>query len=1041
MAKKRRRSRASQKFLILILAVLTTAGLVFYIRKGGGTGVNESTTAGVVISEVMTSNKGAVADDNGEYPDWIEIHNQGQDAVNIGGFGLSDDLTTAAKWTFPANTVLQPDGYALVFCGGDATKGKMHAGFKLSSSDDVILSSVAGKVIDSAKLRAVASGSTLSRDPTNPDNWIESRPSPGFPNTEEGVNAYLAAITADSGEDIGVYINEFMASNASTIVGPDGAYCDWIELYNTTGGDVDLSGFGISDDPAQPTKYKLPDGTKIGANSVLLIYCTGRETQQPDKIEAPFGLAAYSEAAVFATPKGKLLDSYEYTRMQTDMSFARVPDGTGEFSICAQPTPGFPNTNEGLKAFSATLTYGTGDLVLSEAMNANYSYLKQPDQQYYDWIELHNTSGAGINLSGYALSNNAKNPAKWAFPAVTIDPGEYLVVMASGKNLTDAQKKNDLATNFRLSGDGDIILLYSPEGEILDKLLLGSGHADVSYGRTGAQLLYYDKPTPGAANSGGLAGYAETPKFDLAAGVYQGAQTVSIEQQPGSAITYTLDGTDPVRSSTAYQGPITLSKTSVLRARAFTDGLYGSDSADATYIIETGASSVQDHKLTLPVMSLITDPDNLWDPEKGIYVLGNKYATATGEDATGTTMEGLMNHPSSTLANFWQGWERPVHFDLIGEDGKLEYAQDAVLRIFGAYSRAKEQKPFAIIGRPGYGPSTLNYAFFKNRPYTWYKSVIMRPSAQDNTFSRIRDIVITSLFEDGGDYGLPPESRIHIQAYRQMVLYLNGKYWGVYNMREKITSNFLAQHYGLANPDAIDILMGNGNEKCVIAGDGWRDYTDMVEWADTHDLSDPQNYAYICSMIDEKNLALYTAAEIIVGNTDTGNIKYWRTEETDNKWRWLFYDFCWAMNRDDKNSDAYSSGYRRDFFTKYFDPEGHGAGKATSTKLIRALFKNPTWRQELLNYCAYLFNNVYTTDKIIARVDECQARIKDEMYYDVDLWNEITFDSWQQHCENIRLYARNYPNYYLKYAQKFFSLSDKEMMSVFGQVTTLPKGE
>ena len=285
----------------------------------------------------------------------------------------------------------------------------------------------------------------------------------------------------------------------------------------------------------------------------------------------------------------------------------------------------------------------------------------------------------------------------------------------------------------------------------------------------------------------------------------------------------------------------------------------------------------------------------------------------------------------------------------------------------------------------------------------------------------------------------PGGSRIYVQAYRQMVLYLNGRYWGVYNLREKITSTFIAQHYGLNNPDGVDILMGNGNDKCVIAGDDnvWREYTEMVEWADTHDLSNAANYAYICSMIDEKNLALYTAAEIIVGNTDTGNIKYWRTKETDNKWRWLFYDFCWAMNRNDNNSDATTSGYRRDFFARYFDEKGHGAGKATSTKLIRALFRNATWRQLLLEYSAYLFNEVYTPEKIIARVDQCHAVIEAEMVFDTERWDGITYKTWNQHCENIRDYARNYRPYYLKYAQKFFGLSDREMIAAFGEVSSL----
>ena len=119
-------------------------------------------------------------------------------------------------------------------------------------------------------LREVTPGYTLGRDPGNMTQWMElEKPSPGFPNTAEGMAAYAASVEA--GEDIGVYLNEFMASNASTLLGPDGSYCDWSELYNTTGNDIDLSGYGVSDNPAQPLKYVLPDGTTIRAYSTLLI--------------------------------------------------------------------------------------------------------------------------------------------------------------------------------------------------------------------------------------------------------------------------------------------------------------------------------------------------------------------------------------------------------------------------------------------------------------------------------------------------------------------------------------------------------------------------------------------------------------------------------------------------------------------------------------------------------------------------------------------------------------------------------------------------
>ncbi|MEA4869226.1 MAG: lamin tail domain-containing protein [Christensenella sp.] len=1047
MAKRRRRSSGARKLLVVVLLAVSAVALILYITKGG----RKEDTANlgqVEINEVMTSNKGAVPDETGAFPDWIEVYNNTDSDLDISGYGLTDKLISAAKWTFPEGSVMPARGYLVVFCSGDPSRGKMHTPFKLSASDDVILSNASGKMVDSITLKPVTSGYSLGRSAEDTTAWKEMKPSPGYPNSEEGAAQYLATLSASADESNGVYLNEFMPSNASTLIGPDGAYCDWIELYNTTGADIDLSGFGISDSATQPLKYTLPKGTTIPANGVLLIYCTGRETPDgADKIEAPFSLAAYAESVVFSTPTGRILDQYDYTRASTDISFARNPDGTGEWAPSSQPTPGYTNNNAGLQAFMQTLSYGKGNIVISEALNANVSTLKQPDGEYYDWIEIHNTTGSPIPLAGYALSNNAKNPAKWVFPDITLDAGEYLTVLASGKNVADAQKKNNLETNFGLSSDGDVVFLFQPDGTILDKLLVPKGHADVSYGRTDANLFFYEKPTPNAANGTGMIGYAEKPKILTAGGAFESPQTVTIEVPEGCAVTYTTDGTDPTESSAQYSGPITVGSTTPLRARAFRSGYSGSDIASQTYIIYTGESTVQNHHYSLPVVSIVTDPQNFWDPSTGIYVVGNDFATVSGQMPTDFRINNGMQDPNWNLANFnaqpkshpdplGREWERNVHFDYIGANGVSLYSGDGVVQIQGQFSRNKQQKGLALIAKGAYGDSSFHYPFFENRTATSYKSLILRASAQDATNSRIRDNLVTTLFEEG-DTGLPEDRNVVVQAHQQVVVLINGKYWGVYDFMERIKEDFIASRFHLSNPDSVDILYGNGNQFCVLAGNGWEDYTAMVEWAGSHDLSNQSNYDYIGTLMDVENFATYTAAEIIVGNTDSGNLKYWRSAEYDNKWRWILYDFCWAMNRDDKNTDAYTSGFRRDFFSRYFDAAGHGSSKATSTVLIRALLANSNFKQMFLQKVAIMMNDIYSPEKINAMVDRLQNNIASEMKYDVDLWDDITYSSWEQHCDNIRAYANNYQNYALKYVQNYFSLSDSEMMSIFGKTTTL----
>lgn len=161
---------------------------------------------------------------------------------------------------------------------------------------------------------------------------------PGYPKTEAGMAEYEASLKET--EDIGLYINEFMASNATTICDSFGSYSDWIELYNSTDTDMDISGFGISDNLSQPMKYRFPDGTTIAAKGYLVVFCSGNEGMQNGELHAPFGLRSYGEDVVIANRAGRIIDSYSFKNQETDVSMARIPDGARRVqSIPNHPVP------------------------------------------------------------------------------------------------------------------------------------------------------------------------------------------------------------------------------------------------------------------------------------------------------------------------------------------------------------------------------------------------------------------------------------------------------------------------------------------------------------------------------------------------------------------------------------------------------------------------------------------------------------------------------------------------------------------------------
>ena len=176
------------KILLAILMLALFAVMIVIIVKVNGN-TNTSVSNAVSLNEVMTSNKGAVPDENGEFFDWVELRNSSSSAVDISGWGLSDSILELAKFVFPSGTVIAPDGYMVVYCCGE-TKGGLYAPFKLSADDDLVLLDSTGRIVESISLKPVSKNATLGKDPST-GLWNEfSMPSPGYPNTDEGVAAY-----------------------------------------------------------------------------------------------------------------------------------------------------------------------------------------------------------------------------------------------------------------------------------------------------------------------------------------------------------------------------------------------------------------------------------------------------------------------------------------------------------------------------------------------------------------------------------------------------------------------------------------------------------------------------------------------------------------------------------------------------------------------------------------------------------------------------------------------------------------------------------
>lgn len=982
---------------ILISAALIVILAVFLINLKEGS--SRAPADAVALSEIMISNKGSVPDNLGGYPDYIELHNGSSEKADISGYGLSDSLLEGAKYVFPAGTVLEPGAYVVVWCGGEA-EDDMHAPFKLSAGEEAVLFDASGRPLDTAVLNSVDSGMVLRREG---EVWTQAKPCPGYPKTEEGMAEYEASLKET--EDMGLYINEFMASNATTICDSFGSYSDWIELYNSTDTDMDISGFGISDNLSQPMKYRFPDGTTIAAKGYLVVFCSGNEGMQNGELHAPFGLRSYGEDVVIANRAGRIIDSYSFKNQETDVSVARIPDGAGELQPNSQPSPGYPNTGAGYSAFDAANRLPLGGVYISEFGGSTGSVAS-------DWVELHNSTGSAVSLAGYGISNNPKNPAKWVFPDISIEPGEYLLLYATGSS-DKAQKKN-LKLNFCISSTGEALFFFDPNGKLIDKLSAGRMKSGQSYGRDGSDnRFYYAEPTPGAQNGKGYEGITQLPAFSVTPGIYDNAVTVAITAGEGETIRYTTDCTTPNASSEVYSGELSISKNSVIRAAAFRDGYLSGDVATATYLFRSDGVN---H--ALPVVTLVTDPDNLWNSKTGIYATGDQFDPDAASYADTLKSATYYQAKFATEEQVDTIWEKPAAFSLFDDNGKQVFTQNVGIRIAGSFGRGRAQKGFNVIARKEYGKGSMEYPFFENRPYTEYKAVVLRAGAQDQNRSKIRDELASGLLE-GTDIN------ILYQAYRPTVLYLNGEYWGVYFMKEKRNRFFVAQHENTENN--VDLAIGKGFKQRTYGDNS--DWVSLYEYATSHDLSSAEAYAYVSERMDVDSFRDYMIAEIYNGNTDTYNFQYYRLK--GGKWKFIFYDFCWGFQSPGHETLAFRMGKT--------------PSDVCSAKLFAAMLQNKGWRDSFCRRFGELLNTAFAPERVSALIEELYGYVEPEIKREREKFNKDTFmgvkqpntnlgtyEGFQSEISKLKDFAQRRPEELKRQLQSNLGLSDSYMKEVFG---------
>ncbi|HPN37171.1 MAG TPA: CotH kinase family protein, partial [Melioribacteraceae bacterium] len=513
--------------------------------------------------------------------------------------------------------------------------------------------------------------------------------------------------------------------------------------------------------------------------------------------------------------------------------------------------------------------------------------------------------------------------------------------------------------------------------------------SDISFGRSLSNLdsmVFFSVPTPEKENSAyGFTGVTTEPLPSNEGGFYNSALSISIINASDiQKIYYTIDGAIPDSTSLLYSQPITISTTKVLRFIGYTQGKLKSNVVTNTYFINQNK--------TMPVISISTNPANLWDNETGIYVLGPNY------------------DPSFPYmgANFWQDWERPAHFEIYEPDGITKYKSNAGIKIHGNWSRALAQKSLALFARGEYGNKEFEYKLFPNRPFTKYNNFILRNSGQDWESSMMRDLMMQNLVED---------LDLDLQAGRPAVVYLNGVYWGIHNIREKLNEDMIASHHNL-NPDEINILENNGE---IVEGTNER-YLNLISFINSNSLVNNTNYEFVKSQINMDNYVDYMLSQIYYANVDWpgNNIKYWTTQSDTSRWRYLIFDTDHGFGLYNQNAASHN--------TLTFALETNGPNWPNppwSTLVLRKLVENQNFKNDFLNRYADLANSIFKKETVVAKIDSLRNIFNLEITNHIAKWNKFTYSGWQS---NIN-FLRNFANSRLSYLTMYF-------MQKFGVTTT-----
>ena len=603
-------------------------------------------------------------------------------------------------------------------------------------------------------------------------------------------------------------------------------------------------------------------------------------------------------------------------------------------------------------------------VIINEYSVSNLTGYLDNHEKAEDWIELYNTSGTSVSLSGYFLSDDNTNPTKWEIPSgINIPANGYVTFWTSGR---DAIQGIYYHTNFKLKqtkNTPEHVVFSDPSGTIINDFQLELTQLEHSRGRqpNGSDTwAIFTSPTKGIYNSGpNFTAYAQAPIMSIEAGFYNGSVSVELStEEPNSTMRYTTDGKRPTTSSPVYSNAISINSTTILKATCFSN----------------------DNQV-LP--SLITFNTYFINVEHDLPILST----------SSNTLKPMLNgnaslKPHGTIEYFKDGERLDYGYGEYNKHGQDSWqfphrSFDYIARDEMGYHAAIEEKLMELSDRDS------------------YQRIIIRASGDDNypgidTSAHIRDVFIQKLANKNN-------MNLDMRRGERCVVYVDGDFWGVYSIREKVSDADYTKYYYNQDKYNINYLMLWGGTWAEYGGDAaFTDWNQVKNYILNNNMANQGNYETVKEQYDVTSLVDYVLINSYVVCTDwiNWNVGWWRGLDPDGqhkKWGYILWD-----------EDATFNHYIN--YTNVPDetpnappcyPEGITADPGKHIEILNKLLENEEFTQYYVSRYQDLLNTAFVKDDMIGLLESIENQMTNDMSFQIARWGG-NFTTWQQNVQKVK---------------------------------------